>query len=114
MTAARLNWAYMKKLYEGNGICNVYMLAYKRMEREHKLPSGNLRLPFWLDTLLNKRRQLREQSKLVKFKMNEEGNAEVLRYIAMRAEIKEMWRIKQGYTDVFKTILQNQNAGKRA
>ena len=104
MTAPRLNWAYMKKLYAGNGQTNVYTHAYKYIEMYGQVPGQNLRLPFWLDTFLNKFKVLWHFRSGVKNKFNNEGDAEVLRYIAMKAEVMEIWKLKGKFLGVYQSI----------
>jgi hypothetical protein len=36
--------------------------------------------------------------------MSHEGDAEVLRYIAMKAEAVEIWKLKGNYSGVYQTI----------
>jgi glycosyltransferase involved in cell wall biosynthesis len=104
MTLPRLNWAYMQKLYAANGKTNVYTQAYQYIEKHDRVPGQNLRFPFWLDAFLHKLKALRQFRKRVKHKMSHEGDAEVLRYIAMKAEAVEIWKLKGNYSGVYQTI----------
>ena len=104
MTKPRLSWGYMKRLYAGNGATNVYTVAYKYIERYDKVPGTDLRLPFWLDSFFHKIKSIRKFRSIVKHKMNKEGDAEVLRYIAMKAEAGEIWNLKGKYLEVYQSI----------
>jgi glycosyltransferase involved in cell wall biosynthesis len=104
MTSPRLNWTYMKRLYAANGKTNVYTHAYQYIEKYGKVPGEGLRLPFWLDVFLNKTKALWAFRTRVKHKLNNEGDGEVLHYIAMKAEAWEIWKLKASYLGVFKSI----------
>jgi len=104
MTAPRLNWLYMKRLYEGNGRTNVYTFAYKYFEKHNNIPGENLRLPFWLDTFIHKVKYTVNYFPKVMWKMNKAGDEEVLRFIAMKAEAREIWTLKEKYSELYRTI----------
>ena len=105
MTRPRLNWNYMKRLYDGNGKTNVYMRAYQYFQTHTHLPGQNLRFPFWLDTLIHKVKYIFRFYPQVKGKMHKEGDADILMFIAMKAEAKEIWKLKQDYSAVYERIL---------
>jgi hypothetical protein len=104
MTPARMNWRYLKRLYAGFGRMNIYTQAYRYVEINKKIPNYNLRLPFWLDTFIHKVRYLLRQYAKVAGKMNKEGDEDVLRFIAMKSEAKEIWMLKEGYLELYKTL----------
>ena len=112
MTKGRLNWSYLKRLYQGKGKTLVYTLAYQYVETHKRAPAQNLRLPFWLDTFIYKTKQILKFYAEVKHKMNNEGDPDVLRYIAMKAEAREIWNLKGKYSQLFNDIIVNQNAGR--
>jgi glycosyltransferase involved in cell wall biosynthesis len=106
MTRPRLSWNYMKRLYDGNGRTNVYMRAYQYFQVHNTLPGQNLRYPFWLDTLIHKVKYIFRFYPQVKGKMHKEGDADVLMFIAMKAEAQEIWKLKGGYSAVYEQILK--------
>ena len=112
MAKGRLTWNYLKRLYEGKGRTIVYTLAYQYVEIHGRVPTQNLRLPFWLDTFLYKAKQILKFYPEIRHKMNDEGDADVLLYIAMKAEAREIWNLKGRYSQLFNDIVVNQNAGK--
>ena len=112
MTRSRLNWDYMKRLYAGNGKTNVYIQAYKYMENNKEIPGQNLRLPLWLDTYIHKIKYVFISYPSVRRVMKQEGNANVLRFIAVKAEAREVWKLKEKYTKLFETILHIRGLAK--
>ncbi len=107
MTTGRMNWDYLKKLYFGFGRTNIYMQAYQYVEANQGVPNQNLRLPFWLDTLIHRSKALLKFYPKVVGKMKEEGNEDVLRYYGMRGEVSELWRLKEKYSQLFETVYKN-------
>lgn len=105
MPNERMNWSYMKRLYYGFGRMRVYTNAYQILETTNFIPGQNLRLPLWLDKYLHLIKQLGYFLPLVVFKLNEEGNDTVLRYYALRGELKELRTLKEGYSEVFEKII---------
>jgi glycosyltransferase involved in cell wall biosynthesis len=104
MTKPRLNWDYMKKLYAANGKTNVYTIAYKYVQLHNRVPGQNLTLPFWVDSLIHKVKAAIKFRTKVRSKMDDEGDAEVLRYIAMKAEAMEIWNLKSDYLKMYQSI----------
>jgi glycosyltransferase involved in cell wall biosynthesis len=104
MTRGRLNWNYMKQLYAGNGKTIVYTHAYKYVDLHNDVPLQNLRLPFWLDTFIHKLKYILNFYPKVLWKMNAIGDEDVLRFIAMKAEAKEIWRLKSDYLKIYQSI----------
>ena len=76
------------------------------------MPNQNLRLPFWLDTVIHRVKEMVKFYPKISGKMNEEGNEDVLRYCGMRGEISELWRLKEKYSQVFETVYANVNVLK--
>lgn len=113
MTTGRMSWDYLKKLYFGFGRTNIYTHAYKYVETNHKVPNQNLRLPFWLDTLIHRTKAIAKFYPKVFGKLNEEGNEDALRYYGMRGEISELWRLKENYSRMFDTVYKNVTVLKR-
>lgn len=113
MTTGRMSWDYLKKLHFGFGRTNIYTHAYKYVEANHQVPNQNLRLPFWLDTLIHRIKTLVKFYPSVFDKFNEEGNEGVLRYYGMLGEISELWRLKEKYSEVFETVYKNVNVLNR-
>ena len=113
MPAKRMTWDYLKKLYAGHGKTNVYNRAYAYIETHNSIPGQNLKLPFWLDTFIHKARAIIKFSPKVRGKLNIEGNEDVLRFIAMKSEAGEIWRLKKNYSELYRNlynILQSLNA----
>ncbi|MDB5282009.1 MAG: family 2 glycosyl transferase [Bacteroidota bacterium] len=104
MTAPRLSWQYMKRLYAGSGTTNIYTFAYKFVIEHNRVPNQNLRLPFWLDTFIHRVKYIFSLRSKVKGKMEVEGDADVLRYIALKAEAREIWALKEKYSALYQTI----------
>jgi glycosyltransferase involved in cell wall biosynthesis len=104
MTTQRLNWDYMKKLYAANGETNVYTTAYKYVQLHNRVPGQNLTLPFWIDSLIHKVKTVINFRAKVKHKMRDVGDAEALRYIAMKAEAMEIWNLKNDYLKIYQSI----------
>ena len=104
MSAGRMQWGYLKKLYGGFGRMNIYIHAYKYVALNNKVPSDNLRFPLWFDTLLHKVRYILNYYPKVIWKINKEGDADALRFIAMQAEAKEIWSLKKNYIGVYQSI----------
>lgn len=104
MASGRMNWSYLKKLFYGFGRMNIYVHAYKYVEENNCVPDDNLRLPLWLDVFIHKCRYLFNYYPKVMCKFGKEGDAEVLRFIAMRAEAGEVWRLKGNYLELYKSI----------
>jgi glycosyltransferase involved in cell wall biosynthesis len=105
MPDGRMNWNYMKRLYYGFGRMRVYTHAYKLLEKTNRIPGQDLRLPFWLDKYLHLLKQWSSFLPHVVFKLNEEGNDTVLRYYALRGELKELRTLKKDYSSIFKKII---------
>lgn len=105
MTDTRMNWNYMKRLYYGFGRMRVYSNAYKLLETTNLIPGQDLRLPLWLDKYFHLLKELSYFLPQVIFKLNEEGNDTVLRYYALRGELKELRTLKGGYSVIFKKII---------
>ena len=105
MTTSRMNWKYMKKLYAGFGRMNIYIQAYRFIEANKKIPGLQLKLPLWLDTFIHKAKDVSNEYPSVAGKMNQEGDEEVLRFIAMKAEAREVWRLKENYLLLYERIL---------
>ena len=104
MAANRMTWDYMKKLYAGFGKANIYMHAYNHIKAHNTVPDANLRLPFWLDSFIHKVREIFRFYPKVRKKFDTEGNSDVLRFIAMKAEAREIWKLKENYSDLFQHI----------
>ena len=104
MASSRMKWSYMKKLYAGFGKANIYTHAYKYVQQYNRVPGANLKYSFWLDTYIHKIKQLLRFYPSIMFRMNREGDATVLRFIAIRAEAKEIWDLKEKYSDLYRTI----------
>jgi len=113
MSEGRMNWKYMKRLYHGFGRSQAYIKVYKHIQEGKQIHNKNLRLPFWLDTFIHKAKYIVAFYPKVFGKMNEEGNPDVLRFHAMLGEASEIWKLKQKYSDLFDTVLANQNAGHK-
>ncbi len=105
MPDGRMNWNYMKRLYYGFGRMRVYTHAYKLLETTNRIPGQNLRLPLWLDKYLHLLKQLIYFLPQVILKLNEEGNDNVLRYYALRGELKELRTLQKDYSAVFEKII---------
>ena len=60
-----------------------------------KLPWGSL------DSFIHKVKYLLNYYPKVIWKMDKEGDEEVLKFIAMKAEVKEMWILKGKYAELF-------------
>jgi glycosyltransferase involved in cell wall biosynthesis len=110
MSEGRMSWNYLKNLYRGFGRTNIYTQAYLYVERYHKVPGENLSLPFWLDAFIHKVRYIFNYYPKVMWKMNREGDEEVLRFIAMKAEAQEIWRLKGKYIELYKSIYSYLNS----
>lgn len=106
MTPGRMNWKYLQKLYAGFGRVNVYIGAYTFIETHNGIPRQNLRLPFWLDTFIHKAKAILEFYPKVRGKMNVEGDEDVLRFIAMKSEAREIWRLKKKYSELYINLSQ--------
>ena len=111
MAKNRLSWSYLKRLYEGKGKTLVYTRAYQYVEF-NRIPEQNLRLPFWLDTFIHKAKQVFKLRFKVMGKMNNEGDAEVLLYITLKAEAGEIWNLKERYSQLFNDIMVNRNVAR--
>ena len=114
MTAPRMKWSYMKKLYFGFGRTNIYSHAYQDADAGKDPSKLRLRFPFWLDTWIHKAKDTIRLYPKVMLKMNEEGDEDVLRFIAMKGELSELWSLKRRYNDLFQAIHQYINLFKRA
>jgi glycosyltransferase involved in cell wall biosynthesis len=101
MPAGRMSWDYLKKLYYGFGRMRLYSQAYKQLETRTEVPGKNLRLPLWLDKYLHRLKELKYYLPQILFKLNEEGNDAVLKYLALRGELYELRKLKKNYSDVF-------------
>lgn len=112
MAAGRMNWPYMKKLYAGFGRANIYTYAYKYVMEHKRIPGENLKYPLWLDTYIHKIKNLIDFYPKVIFKFGKEGDADVLRFTAIKAEASEIWRLKDDYKKMYENIfaLLNKNA----
>lgn len=113
MPAGRMNWNYLKKLYGGFGRMNIYIHAYNYVALYNKVPEDNFRFPFWLDVMIHKIKYLLNYYPKVMWKMRKEGDDEVLRYLAMKAEVMEVWGLKQNYIEVYRSIYKYLNSIKQ-
>ncbi len=105
MPEDRMKWDYLKKLYYGFGRSRLYTQAYKQIENCNMVPGSNLRYALWLDKYVHRLKEMKYFLPQVLFKLNQEGDDTVLRYLALIGELHELGRLKNEYTDIFKKIL---------
>lgn len=96
MPKNRINKTYLEKLHDGFGRSRLYLEIYTYFDTQNELPGKNLRLPFWLDVYLHKRKL---------FKNMERG----LSKIAMNAEMDERWKLKWKIMDLYKHVQSFKN-----
>ena len=105
MTEGRMKWDYLKKLHYGFGRSRVYTQAYKSLEHNNEIPGKNVRLPLWFDKYIHRLKELKYFLPYILFKLREEGNDDVLKYLALLGELHELWFLKSNYKKSFeKTV----------
>lgn len=104
MTNSRMEWSYLKKLYFGFGRMNIYLHAYNHFNNNELPPNFDLRIPFWIDTLVYKIKMLIAKIPQVVFHIKEEGNKDVLRFWGICGEIYEIWKLKKEFKIVYLKI----------
>ena len=82
---------------------NIYLHAYEYFKTHDSAPTG-LRLPLWLDTYIHKSKELLKYLPRVIFKLGRTGDAEVLRYHAMRGELYELRHMGAKYEEMLSSI----------
>ncbi|HLP51909.1 MAG TPA: glycosyltransferase [Chitinophagales bacterium] len=106
MTEGRMNWNYLKKLNFGFGRMRVYLHAYTYAEQNNTVPGKGLRLPLWADKYIHLAKQLLKYYPQILFKLNEEGNDEVLKFNALKGELFELRLLKDRYAQIFADIIK--------
>lgn len=103
--AKRASTDYLTSRYFGLGRSRIYVQAYDYCKTHHHPPGEHLKYPLWIDRYIHQTKLRLSMLPKVLFKQQEEANPEVLQYIALKGELYELWRIKNGYSDIFKKIL---------
>jgi len=58
ISADRLDWPYMRRLYEGFGRAKAYIDIYEHFLAGRPMPPANSRLPYWADRLIHLAKEL--------------------------------------------------------
>ena len=109
MTKERMSWNYLKKLHFGFGQMRLYLHAYEYVKTHNKIPGQGLRFPLWLDKYIHLTRQLIKFYPGIWFKLQNEGDDTVLKYVALKGEMAELRKLKNNYLTVFESLLSLSN-----
>jgi glycosyltransferase involved in cell wall biosynthesis len=99
MPDGRINWHYLKKLTYGFGRSTVKTQIYDHYILGHPLPELNLRLPLWLDRMLNLAKEFPTYWKLALFGgiISKEGDKNILDYLGWKGRLAELFDLKAQY-----------------
>lgn len=107
MTESRMNLEYLKKLHKGFGKSRVVINAYQYVIEHDAIPNLNIKLPFWKDQLLYKKRELRKFYPKIWF-VNQtklENLDFVLKLEALRGEIEQIEQLGDAYIQIYRKVL---------
>lgn len=108
MPANRMTAEYVKSRFYGLGRSRLYLQAYTYCRTYKTMPGQHLKYPLWLDKWLHKTKDYVLQLPKYFFFEKEKLDEDHLKFLALRGEIAELWRIKNKYPEVFKYILELQ------
>lgn len=104
MPAKRMTKEYLESRYFGSGRSRIYMYAYIHCRNSNDMPGKNLKYPLWLDRYIHKTKERLQTMPKMQGKSKAEADPDVLSYIALKGELFELWRIKNGYSAIYEKI----------
>lgn len=104
MPAARMTASYVRSRFYGLGRSRLYFRAYIYCRTHHEMPGKNLRYPLWLDKWVHGMKQYFSLLPEYIFKPGTGMDLKELKYIALKGELYELWRLKNRYNDIFAYI----------
>lgn len=105
MPQNRMTAAYIKSRFYGLGRSRLYLQAYMHCRTHKTMPGQHLNYPLWFDKWIFRTKDYLKQLPNYIFYKDEKLDDEHLKFLALKGEIAELWRIKNKYTDVFSYIL---------
>jgi hypothetical protein len=105
MSDNRMNFNYLKQLHRGFGKTRVYTQIYNDVISNSEIPGKNLKLPFWKDKLIHKKRELYKMylSGFAAF-MFKNGRNLVLEFEAQKGEVEERNKLKSDIMNVYTKV----------
>jgi glycosyltransferase involved in cell wall biosynthesis len=101
MPQNRMTVAYVRS-------ARLYLQAYLYCRTHNNIPGEHLKYPLWLDKWVHKTKDYLKQLPKYIFYKGEKLDDDHLKFLALKGEIAELWRIKSKYNDVFTYIFEMQ------
>lgn len=103
----RMNIEYLKKLHKGFGKSRLFTQVYQYVIENDAVPNLNIKLPFWNDRLIYKKRELRKFFPKIWF-VNQakiENLDFVLKFEALKGEIEQIEQLGDDYLKIYEKVL---------
>jgi glycosyltransferase involved in cell wall biosynthesis len=105
MSDGRMNFNYLKQLHRGFGKTRVYTQLYNDVISNSEISGKNLKLPFWKDKLIHKKRELYKMYPKILFAFLFKNSRDIiLKFEAQKGEVEERNKLKADITNVYTLV----------
>ena len=103
----RMNIEYLKKLHKGFGKSRLFTQVYQYVIEHDAIPNLKIKLPFWKDKLIYKKRELRKFYPKIWFvNQTKMGNLDyVLKFEALKGEMEMIEQLADDYLKIYEKVL---------
>lgn len=106
MPQQRMSAKYLQSRFLGLGRSRLYLQAYIYCMKYEQMPNAHLKYPLWLDRMYHLGKIYLSGWLKYFFVSDEEVSDPYLKFLALKGELYELWKIKGRYKDVFAQIFR--------